>query len=133
MPDAVVDYELSTGNWSIIQQKNMIRERRKILYGKSSIASHAASVDEEVGSWNDLLEFYACEHYDVLSSGGASVPLTVVYSRKHRTNSGSPGLLHVHGAYGEILDKRWRSELKSLLDRGWVIAYADVRFVVIYE
>lgn len=38
-----------------------------------------------------------------------------------------PGLLHVHGAYGEMLDKRWRSELKSLLDRGWVLAYADVR------
>ncbi|CAM8882421.1 unnamed protein product [Rhodiola kirilowii] len=126
MPDAVVDYELSSGNWTIIQQKNMIRERRKILYGKSSIASHAASIEEE-GSWNDLLEYYACEHYDVSSSDGVVIPLTVIYSRKHRTNSGSPGLVHGHGAYGEVLDKRWRSEFKSLLDRGWVVAYADVR------
>ncbi|KAF2283654.1 hypothetical protein GH714_013359 [Hevea brasiliensis] len=28
---------------------------------------------------------------------------------------------------GELLDKRWCSELKSLLDRGWVIAYANLR------
>lgn len=54
------------------------------------------------------------------------VPLTLVYSQKHK-QEGNPGLLHGHGAYGEILDKRWRSELKSLLDRGWVIAFADVR------
>uniref|UniRef100_A0A7N0ZVI3 Peptidase S9A N-terminal domain-containing protein n=1 Tax=Kalanchoe fedtschenkoi TaxID=63787 RepID=A0A7N0ZVI3_KALFE len=128
MPDAVVDYELSSGKWTIIQQKNMIRERKKILYGKSTILSHAESIDE-TGSWNDLLEYYACEQYDVLSSDGAIVPLTVTYSRKHRTNNGSPGLVHVHGAYGEVLDKRWRSEFKSLLDRGWVVAYADVRFV----
>ncbi|XP_019711275.1 uncharacterized protein [Elaeis guineensis] len=47
-------------------------------------------------------------------------------SRKHK-QEGNPGLLHGHGAYGELLDKRWRSELKSLLDRGWIIAYADVR------
>lgn len=55
------------------------------------------------------------------------VPLTVVYSYKCKKENENPGLLHVHGAYGEVLDKRWRSELKSLLDRGWVIAYADVR------
>ncbi|KAJ6307168.1 hypothetical protein OIU76_017038 [Salix suchowensis] len=45
--------------------------------------------------------------------------------QKHKNQN--PGLLHGHGAYGELLDKRWRSDLKSLLDRGWVIAYSDVR------
>ncbi|CDY12792.1 BnaC07g16410D [Brassica napus] len=55
------------------------------------------------------------------------VPLTVVYSRAQREGNRKPGLLHAHGAYGEMLDKRWLSELKSLLGRGWVLAYADVR------
>ncbi|WZZ72861.1 hypothetical protein YC2023_084231 [Brassica napus] len=57
------------------------------------------------------------------------VPLTVVYSRAQREGNRKPGLLHAHGAYGEMLDKRWLSELKSLLGRGWVLAYADVRSV----
>lgn len=140
MPDAVVDYDLSNGNWKIIQQQNILHERTRVLYGTASSASireetlstenlnstNEVSPDDEQ-LWNDLSEFYACEQYDVSSCDGVLVPLTVVYSRKNKKEDQNPGLLHVHGAYGELLDKRWRSELKSLLDRGWIVAYADVR------
>ncbi|GAV88974.1 LOW QUALITY PROTEIN: Peptidase_S9 domain-containing protein/Peptidase_S9_N domain-containing protein, partial [Cephalotus follicularis] len=141
MPDAVVDYDLSSGNWNIIQQQNMLHERTRILYGTAPSASmdeklsktnssdsiNEANVDDN-NLWNDLSEFYACEHYDVSSYDGILVPLTVVYSSKSKKENDKPGLLRVHGAYGELLDKRWHSELKSLLDRGWIVAYADVRF-----
>ncbi|XP_073006031.1 uncharacterized protein [Typha latifolia] len=136
MPDAVVDYNLLNGKWLIVQQQNMLHERTKTLYGNSFSANNmdkpslkssvVTSEDHLDNSWNELSELYACEYYDIPSSNEVLVPLTVVYSRKHK-EEGSPGLLHGHGAYGELLDKRWRSELKSLLDRGWVIAYADVR------
>lgn len=142
MPDAVVDYDLSNGKWSIIQQQNILHERTRILYGTVSSASIAENNSytknsnsmnednvEDDNMWNDLSEFYACEHYDVSSYDGIVVPLTIVYSHKNKKENQNPGLLHGHGAYGELLDKRWRSELKSLLDRGWVVAYADVRFV----
>ena len=137
MPDAVVDYNLLNGKWQIVQQQNMLHERTKALYGTafaantgrlSSDRADFPTEDFEDGAWNELSEYYACEYYDVPSKDGVLVPLTSVYSRKHKQD-GNPGLLHGHGAYGEILDKRWRSELKSLLDRGWVIAYADVRYV----
>ncbi|KAK9285633.1 hypothetical protein L1049_024830 [Liquidambar formosana] len=140
MPDAVVDYDLSNGKWNIVQQQNMLHERTRVLYGTSSstssmkkpLISNSSGCLNEVNFeddhlWNDLSEFYACEHYDVSSHDGVVVPLTIVYSRKYKKENQSPGLLHGHGAYGELLDKRWRSELKSLLDRGWVVAYADVR------
>ncbi|CAH9098240.1 unnamed protein product [Cuscuta europaea] len=135
MPDAVVDYNLSRGTWSIVQQQNMFHERTKSLYGSDSSSGErscttvpAKSVgSESYHSWNDLSEIYACKHYEVTSYDGAAVPLTVVYSHSRKKQAQNPGLLHGHGAYGEILDKRWRTELKSLLDRGWVIAYADVR------
>ncbi|KAK3223123.1 hypothetical protein Dsin_010148 [Dipteronia sinensis] len=140
MPDAVVDYDLSNGKWNIIQQQNMLHERTRVLYGTASSDkiiekySNIKSCDsmndvkyEDVNLWNDLSEFYACEHYDVSSYDGILVPLTIVYSRKYKQENQNPGLLHGHGAYGELLDKRWHSELKSLLDRGWVVAYADVR------
>ncbi|KAM0853900.1 hypothetical protein ACQ4PT_050762 [Festuca glaucescens] len=135
MPDAVVDYNLLNGKWQIVQQQNMLHERTKVLYGNafassmgklSSDGADLSSQDLGDCDWNELSEYYACEYYDVPSKDGVLVPLTLVYSRKHK-QEGNPGLLHGHGAYGEILDKRWRSELKSLLDRGWVIAYADVR------
>lgn len=136
MPDATVDYDLSRGKWSIVQQQSLLKERTKVLYGSSSSASFIQT-PRNLGSnnevsrenpWNDLSEFYACEAHDVMSYDGIIVPLTVVYSRKRKKRAENPGLLHGHGAYGEILDKRWRSELKSLLDRGWVLAYADVRY-----
>lgn len=142
MPDAVVDYDVSNGKWNIIQQQNMLHERTRILYGTASSASiigkssntrNGDSVNEVKSEdddlWNDLSEFYACEEYDVSSHDGTLVPLTIVYSHKYKIENQNPGLLHGHGAYGELLDKRWRNELKSLLDRGWVIAFADVRSV----
>ncbi|OWM83504.1 hypothetical protein CDL15_Pgr012985 [Punica granatum] len=133
MPDAVVDYDLSNGKWNIIQQQNLLHERTRILYGTASSGrinqklSSLIDVKSDNNPWNELSEFYGWEHYDVPSHDGVMVPLTIVYSHSHRKENSNPGLLHGHGAYGELLDKRWRSELKSLLDRGWVIAYADVR------
>ncbi|KAL5984838.1 hypothetical protein ACLOJK_038674 [Asimina triloba] len=139
MPDAVVDYNLLNGKWAIIQQQNLLLDRARTLYGRHSLTDHpekvvesrtsgsGTEVDSVNGSWNDLSEFYACDYYDVSSKDGVMVPLTIIYSRKFKLEGQSPGLLHGHGAYGELLDKRWRSELKSLLDRGWVVAYADVR------
>ncbi|KAL6572892.1 hypothetical protein OROHE_002368 [Orobanche hederae] len=136
MPDAVVDYDLINGKWTIVQQQNLLSERTRVLYGSTSVSSsQKLSVSKNFSDnnavddsgWNDLSEYYACEEYDVPSYDGVLVPLTVVYSRHRKTIGENPGLLHGHGAYGEILDKRWRNELKSLLDRGWIIAYADVR------
>lgn len=134
MPDAVVDYDLSSGKWYIVQQQNVFHERAKILYGRSSLESIAQEKPNEHNLWNDLSEFYACERHDVSSGDGVRVPLTVVYCRKKKKEDHKPGLIHGYGAYGQPLDKRWRSELKSLLDRGWTVAFADVRSVkyVIY-
>ncbi|KAL7101258.1 hypothetical protein ACP275_08G044200 [Erythranthe tilingii] len=134
MPDAVVDYDLLSGQWTIVQQQNLLYERTRVLYGSASSTSNSripnnlsenSAADES--TWNDLSEYYACDEYEVPSYDGALIPLTILYSRHRKTNGENPGLLHGHGAYGEVLDKRWRNEMKSLLDRGWVIAYADVR------
>lgn len=131
MPDAVVDYDLQSGEWSIVQQQNLLYERTRVLYGhKSSISKNLPGNEDDDSTWNDLSDYYMCEEYDVPSYDGVPIPLTILYSRNRKKNGENPGLLHGHGAYGEILDKRWRNELKSLLDRGWVIAYADVRSVV---
>ncbi|RXI07244.1 hypothetical protein DVH24_026380 [Malus domestica] len=120
IPDAVVDYDLSNGNWNIIEQQNIFQSINEEAINSKPLNLVTDSNSDDAQLWKDLSEFYACEQYNVFSYDGVLVPLTV----KEDLN---PGLLLVHGAYGELLDKRWRSELKSLLDHGWIIAYADVR------
>jgi len=63
-----------------------------------------------------------------VSHDGIKVPLTIVFSKDAPHKGQSPGLLEAYGAYGEVLDKSWNSDRLSLLDRGWVVALADVRF-----
>lgn len=82
---------------------------------------------EDSQSWGDLSESYFCERREVISHDGFSVPLTILFSREAYCDGESPGILHGYGAYGEVLDKSWCSDRISLLARGWVLAYADVR------
>ncbi|KAJ3670119.1 hypothetical protein LUZ60_010443 [Juncus effusus] len=128
MPDAVVDYDLKTGKWAIVQQQNLLLERSKSLYGnniKNNINSNININNNDDNLWNDLSEYYECEHYNIPSKDGeVLIPLTIIYSKKNKKEA---GILHGHGAYGEVADRKWRSELKSLLDRGWTVAFADVR------
>ena len=65
----------------------------------------------------------------MVSSDGVKVGLTIVYSHKRKKEGENPGLLHGHGACGELLHKKWYNESKSLLNRAWILAYADVRLV----
>ena len=77
--------------------------------------------------WGDLSNEFHCERTEVVSHDGVKVPLTILYSCKAWCNGKSPGLLHGYGSYGEALDKSWCAHHISLLDRGWVLAFADVR------
>lgn len=134
MPDAVVDYNLSNGKFEIIQQQNLLQERTCVLYVTTSVGPTIDNKSNsnnygESKSWNDLSEFYGCENHQVVSSDGVKVGLTIVYSHKRKKEGENPGLLHGHGACGELLLKKWCNESKSLLDRGWILAYADVRLV----
>eukprot|EP00252_Welwitschia_mirabilis_P005347 TRINITY_DN15855_c0_g2_i1.p1 TRINITY_DN15855_c0_g2~~TRINITY_DN15855_c0_g2_i1.p1 ORF type:complete len:557 (+),score=106.54 TRINITY_DN15855_c0_g2_i1:85-1671(+) len=141
MPEAVVDYDLSRKEWVIVEQEDVVGEKLKELYGSSYIQNNtknnidtSTSVRKfETGSedsnrfWYDLSKFYVCEEHQVPSRDSTLVPLTIVYSRKGKRDGRSPCLLQGHGAYGELLDKGWNGDMKSLLDRDWIVAFADVR------
>lgn len=78
-------------------------------------------------SWGDLSDEFYCERKEVTSHDDIKVPLTILYSRKAWRSEKSPGLLYGYGSYGETLDKSWCANRISLLNRGWVLAFADVR------
>ncbi|WZZ04570.1 hypothetical protein YC2023_090491 [Brassica napus] len=87
-------------------------QRTRSLQKHRAAAKHVSreNTEEDITSslndnlWNDLTEFYACDHHEVSSHDGAML--------RAREVNRKPGLLHVHGAYGEMLDKRWPSELR---------------------
>ncbi|XP_077237637.1 prolyl oligopeptidase family protein [Tasmannia lanceolata] len=139
MPDMIVDYDISNQQFTIVKQEEVIGLTSNIKSSTFTCNAETYLSDlqtdndkhlqnmKELKTWNDLCEAFSCERREVLSHDGVRVPLTILYSQKAQRNGQSPGLLHGYGAYGEVLDKSWDSDRLSLLNRGWVIAYADVR------
>ncbi|XP_022725806.1 uncharacterized protein LOC111282119 [Durio zibethinus] len=137
MPDVIVDYDMSRRIFSIVQQEEVLgvssNARSCSLRYELDTQEHLDSEKVEnnqsieLQRWKDFSETYCCERKEVISHDGVRVPLTILYSQKVWKSNQSPGILYGYGAYGEVLDKSWCVDRLSLLDRGWVMAFADVR------
>ncbi|WJX63288.1 hypothetical protein P8452_48195 [Trifolium repens] len=138
MPDVIVDYDMSRQTYSVVHQEEVncdsVGQSRippfelinnKIQEPCSDKVECASDSDSQ--QRKDFSEVYCCQREEVVSHDGVKVPLTIVYSREFWQKGQRPGLLIGYGAYGEDLDKSWCSDRLSLLDRGWVVAFADVR------
>ncbi|XP_022881867.1 uncharacterized protein LOC111398932 isoform X4 [Olea europaea var. sylvestris] len=140
MPDLIVDYDMSRKVFSIVQQEEVTNistrstEYSSLNYNHGSDKSVDSSngndgdaQDNKIRGWRDLSEKYSCEEKEYFSHDGVRIPLTILFSRSAYQKGQSPGLLHGYGAYGEVLEKSWCPDRLSLLDRGWLLAFADVR------
>ncbi|KAJ0986861.1 hypothetical protein J5N97_005217 [Dioscorea zingiberensis] len=128
VPDLIVDYDMVKQRFTFLHQEEVMGLATS--NNPSRIQSDGDLHLEKVETsqkWTDLSETYSCERREVISHDGVLIPLTILYSRKVQFSGNSPGLIYGYGAYGEVLDKGWCADHISLLDRGWVIAYADVR------
>ncbi|KAL5759311.1 hypothetical protein ACOSQ2_018149 [Xanthoceras sorbifolium] len=139
MPDLIVDYDMSRRTFSVVQQDEL---GSAFDNAGSCSAAYELDTDDLVDKqdceegndqntvhqrWKTFSSAYWCERKEVVSHDGVTVPLTILYSRKTWQRGQSPGLLQAYGAYGEVMDKSWCTDHLSLLDRGWVLAFADVR------
>ncbi|WCJ35775.1 Prolyl oligopeptidase family protein [Euphorbia peplus] len=133
MPDVIVDYEMSKQTFSVVQQEEV---RGMHNDHGTCLQNHDIDVKDdgdqnghsvELRRWKDFSNTYYCERKEAVSHDGVRIPLTILYSQKSWQRELSPGLLQGYGAYGEVLDKSWCADRVSLLDRGWVLAFADVR------
>ncbi|KAI4357962.1 hypothetical protein L6164_001874 [Bauhinia variegata] len=137
MPDVIVDYDMSRHRYSIVHQE----EVNGVSVGQSYISTfeinedkiHEAQDDKECVPnsnsqiWKDFSHAYCCQREEVISHDGVRIPMTIVYSRESWQKGQSPGILQGYGAYGEVMDMSWCPNRLSLLDRGWLLAFADVR------
>jgi protease II len=119
MPEATFDYDLATGKSTLLQQG------QPMLLPSVQKRGAPSTTDE----WLDLSSLYVCKQVMAASSDGVHVPLTVVHSSNLLKEGTAPALLLGYGAYGQMLETEWCSDRLSLLDRGWVLAFAHVRWV----
>lgn len=138
MPDVVIDYDMPTRRFSVVQQEEVMGFRdtsppaNELDMNQTLVQLNEKDRNihiSESQTWKDFSGVYCCERREVVSHDGVSVPLTLLYSHTAWKQGQSPGLLLGYGAYGEVLDKSWCTDRLSLLDRGWVVAFADVRLV----
>ncbi|MCF2950023.1 S9 family peptidase [Paraglaciecola aquimarina] len=100
-PDSVYDYQIS-------EQKLALRKIKSIPSGYNK---------------ND----YHTERIMVPARDGVKVPVTLVYKQEFKKDQNHPLYLYGYGAYGLGLSPSFSSLRLSLLDRGFVYAYAHVR------
>jgi len=70
---------------------------------------------------------YTVERLMAPARDGVEVPISLVYRTGIPLKGESPLLLYGYGSYGSIMEAWFRSEVVSLLDRGFVFAVAHVR------
>lgn len=130
MPDVVVEYDMSRHTFSTVQQEEVRCVSANIGLSATDYVKNFVSpinVENIEEGLKDFSDLYCCERKDVISHDGVRIPLTIIYSKTLWQKGKCPGLLHGYGAYGEVLDISWCSNRLSLLNRGWVVAFADVR------
>ncbi|SHE93037.1 oligopeptidase B [Microbulbifer donghaiensis] len=71
---------------------------------------------------------YQSEYVSIVARDGAEVPVSLAYRKDRFKQDGSNPLFQIgYGSYGNTVDPRFRPEVISLLDRGFVFAIAHIR------
>lgn len=100
-PNSVIEYNMDT------REKVVLKE------------------DEVLGGFDK--NNYQSERIWAGAVDGTMIPVSLVYRKGFEKNGAAPLLLYAYGSYGSSTDPSFRSNILSLLDRGFVYAIAHVR------
>lgn len=101
-PDSVLEYDFESGNLKTLKVREVLGGYQKDLYQAERV--FATSVD------------------------GTKVPISLVYKKSLFKKDGSnPLYLYGYGSYGSGIAPNFKSQVLSLLDRGFVYAIAHIR------
>jgi len=81
---------------------------------------------EQIGGGFDPAH-YTVERLMAPARDGVEVPISLVHQTGLKLDSSNPALLYAYGSYGSSMEARFRPEVVSLLDRGFVFAIAHIR------
>ena len=94
-------------------------------YDMVNRTSELIKEEEVVGGHNK--EDYTTERRWATARDGKKIPLSIVYKKGFTKAGNSPVLLYGYGSYGHTIDASFRSDILSLLDRGFAFAIAHIR------
>jgi len=100
-PSSVIDYNILTREKKVMKQEEVLGGFDKNNYESKRLWAKAGD--------------------------GTMIPVSLVYRKGFVQNGKAPLLLYAYGSYGSSTDPGFRSNIISLLDRGFVYAIAHVR------
>ena len=75
---------------------------------------------------------YRSERLFATAPDGTEVPVSLVYRKDKKGEGANPLYIYGYGSYGYALPVGFNSNRLSLLDRGFVLAYAHIRGAAIW-
>jgi oligopeptidase B len=118
---------------------NRVFDTGKYRYAYQSLVTPASVFEYDVATGESKLlkqqevpggfdrEQYASERIFATATDGVKVPISLVWRKDKREAGKNPLWVYGYGAYGYSLPMGFSSSRLSLLDRGFVLAYAHVR------
>lgn len=100
-PNSVFDYDMDT------REKKLLKQ------------------EEILGGFNR--DNYRSERLWAKAGDGTQIPVSLVYRADFKRDGSAPLLLYAYGSYGSSTEPSFRSNILSLLDRGFVYAIAHIR------
>ena len=114
-------------------------ETELLRYNYQSLVTPASVFDYDVKTGASLLKkeqevpggfdrtLYRSERINAIAGDGTAVPISLVYRADKRKPGQNPLHVYGYGSYGYPLPLGFNSNRLSLLDRGFVLAYAHIR------
>jgi oligopeptidase B len=108
-------------------------------YGYQSLVSPTSVYEYNVATGQSTLlkelevpggfdrSLYRSERLFATAPDGARIPVSIVYRKDKKGNGSNPLYIYGYGSYGYSLPVGFNSNRLSLLDRGFVLAYAHIR------
>jgi oligopeptidase B len=108
-------------------------------YGYQSLVSPTSVYEYNVSTGQSTLlkelevpggfdrSLYLSERLFATAQDGARIPISIVYRRDKKGSGTNPLYIYGYGSYGYALPVGFNSNRLSLLDRGFVLAYAHIR------
>jgi oligopeptidase B len=118
---------------------NRVFETTKFRYGYQSLVTPSSVYEYDVTSGQSILlkqlevpggfdrSRYNSERLFATAPDGTQVPVSLVYRKDRFEKGANPLYVYGYGSYGYSLPNNFSSNRLSLLDRGFVIAFAHIR------
>jgi len=100
-PDTVIDYEIATGDRTVLKV-------------------------QEIPSGYDA-SLYVTERIEIAARDGTMIPVSIVHAKDFVRDGSSPLHLYAYGAYGYAIPPGFSTSRLSLVDRGFAYAIAHIR------